>query len=455
MKIARRGFVGLTGAMIAAPVLTLAAERKIFANDHGALGDGRTLNTRAIQAAIDLAARTGATVSFRPGTYLTGSIFVKSGITFEIPKGVRLLGSTRLVDYPEMPTRAADIEMPWPSALINVYGEDNVRIVGDGIIDGDGKTFWDSYWQLRRQYEPRGIRWAADFDCRRPRLIQIFRAANVELSGVRLHRAGFWTIHICYSDHIRVADILVSNNEGGRGPSTDAIDIDSSSNVVVERADISCNDDALCLKAGRGVDGFRVGRPSRDVTIRDCVVRDAHAGVTLGSGTTGGFHDVTFDNIDIHYPTPVGILIKSAPGRGGIVSNINYSRIRMHAVPTVMRILPNWYPAYSSVAIPEHISPVPEYWKLLAAPVPGEKGMVRITDVHLRDIRATDAKTGFEVEAFKEVPLERFSFDNVYMDVQSAGYIRNARDWRFSNSKIDSVDGKQVELGNTSGFVGL
>lgn len=455
MKIARRTFVGMAGASIAAPSLALANGRKFLANDHGARGDGKALDTKAIQAAIDAAAKVGGTVSFRPGTYRTGSIFVKSGVTFEVPKGVRILGSTSLADYPEMPTRAADIEMSWPSALINVYRQDNVRIVGDGIIDGDGKTFWDSYWALRRQYEPRGTRWAADFDCRRPRLVQIFRANNVEFSGPRLHRAGFWTIHICYSDHVRVSDILISNNEGGRGPSTDAIDIDSSSNVLVERADISCNDDALCLKSGRGVDGFRVGRPSQDVIIRDCVVRDAHAGVTLGSGTTGGFHNITFDNIDIHYPTPVGILMKSAPGRGGVISNINYSRIRMHAVPVVMRILPNWYPAYSSVTIPPEISPVPDYWKLLAAQVPREKGMVKITDVHLRDIRATDARTGFEVEAFPEVPAERFTFDDVYMDVQTAGFIRNARDWRFTGSQIDSVDGKPVELGNTSGFAGL
>lgn len=451
----RRTVLGITGAALAVPGLALAAARRFLVNDYGARADGRTLDTRAIQAAIDAAAKVGGVVAFRPGAYRTGSIFVKSGVTLLIDKGVRILGSTDLADYPEMFTRAADIEMRWPSALINVYEQNNVRIVGDGVIDGDGKTFWDSYWALRRQYEPRGIRWAADFDCRRPRLIQIFRSSDVELSGPRLHRSGFWTVHICYSDRVHVADILISNNEGGRGPSTDGIDVDSSSNVLIERADISCNDDALCLKAGRGVDGFRVGRPSRDVTIRDCVVRDSLGGISFGSGTTGGFHGIRFDNIDIHYPTPVGILFKSAPGRGGVISDISISRVRMHNVPTALRILPNWYPAYSSVTIPPGISPVPEHWRLLAAPVPREKGMVKITDVHLNSIRAIGARTGFEVEGFAEVPLDRFTFDDVYLDVQTAGFIRNARDWCFRGSRIDAVDGKQPELGGTSGIVGI
>lgn len=448
--------LGLAGAAVAAPALALAQGKRFLANDYGAKADGTTINTRAIQAAIDAAAKVGGTVAFKPGAYRTGSIFVKSGVTLLIEKGVTVLGSTNLADYPEMFTRAADIEMNWPSGLINVYDQQNVRILGDGIIDGDGKVFWDSYWALRRQYEPKGIRWAADFDCRRPRLIQIFRSSNVELAGPRLHRPGFWTVHVCYSDRVKLADLLIYTNEGGRGPSTDGIDIDSCSNILVERLDVSCNDDALCLKAGRGVDGFRVNRPSRDIVVRDCVVRDAHGGISFGSGTTGGFHNVTFENIDIRFPVPVGILFKSALGRGGHIHDIDIRKVRMHHVPVAMRILPNWYPAYSTVTIPPEISPVPEHWKLLAAPVlPREKGMVKITDVRLKDIRAVGAKTAFEVEGFPEVPIERFTFEDVYLDAQSAGFIRNARDWRFIRSQIDAVDRKPVEFGATSGMIGI
>src|SRR5262249_10153138 len=86
-----------------------------------------------------------------------------------------------------------------PAALINVYEQSNVRISGEGAIDGDGKMWWDKYWQLRRNYDPRGLRWAADYDAQRPRLIQIYKSDNVELLGLTLRRSGFWTVHICYS----------------------------------------------------------------------------------------------------------------------------------------------------------------------------------------------------------------------------------------------------------------
>jgi hypothetical protein len=97
-------------------------------------------------------------------------------------------GRRELADYPELPTRVAGIELTWPAALINVYKQKNVRIVGDGTIDGDGKVFWDSYWALRRKYDPKGLRWAADYDCKRPRLIQIFDSEEIELAGPRLRR---------------------------------------------------------------------------------------------------------------------------------------------------------------------------------------------------------------------------------------------------------------------------
>jgi polygalacturonase len=280
----RRTLLQLGLVAASTPTLALAAGKAIFVT--GAVGDGKTLNTKAIQTAIDEAAKTGATIAFKPGVYRTGSIFLKSGVTLRLDKGVTLLGSQNLADYPEIPTRVAGIELTWPAALINVYKQKNVRIVGDGTIDGDGKVFWDSYWALRRQYDPKGLRWAADYDCKRPRLIQIFDSQEIELAGPRLRRAGFWTVHVCYSHDIHIADLEIRNNDGGRGPSTDGVDIDSSHDVLVERVDVACNDDALCIKAGRDADGLRVARPTRDIIIRDCVIRDASAGLATSTAYT-------------------------------------------------------------------------------------------------------------------------------------------------------------------------
>jgi len=134
----------------------LAAPKTFVANNYGATGDGTTLDTAAIQKAIDAAAKAGGTATLKPGTYLTGSLFLKSGVTLDVPEGVTLIGSEKLEDYPMLPTRIAGIEMTWPAALINSRDQHNVTLTGKGTIDGDGPIWWKSYWDLRKTYEPRG-----------------------------------------------------------------------------------------------------------------------------------------------------------------------------------------------------------------------------------------------------------------------------------------------------------
>lgn len=200
------------------------AETRVDAGRFGAVGDGETLATRAIQAAIDAAAKTGGRVTLPPGMYRTGALFVRSGVTLQLDRGVTLLGSHDLGDYPMLPTRVAGIETVWPAGLVNIYREHDAHITGEGVIDGDGKIWWEAYHALRESYQPRGLRWAADYDCRRPRLIQLYKASNASVSGgLLLRRSGFWTVHVCYSRDIRVSDVTIRNNEDGRGPSTDGI----------------------------------------------------------------------------------------------------------------------------------------------------------------------------------------------------------------------------------------
>src|SRR5580700_445222 len=117
---------------------------------YGAKGDGKTVDTAAIQKAIDGAAAAHGTVVFSPGVYLSGSLFLKSGMRFRVDEGVEIRGAQDQAAYPVMPTRVAGIEMKWPAALINVYEQSGVVISGKGVIDGDGKMWWDKYRQMRR-----------------------------------------------------------------------------------------------------------------------------------------------------------------------------------------------------------------------------------------------------------------------------------------------------------------
>jgi polygalacturonase len=111
---------------------------------YGAKGDGSTVNTAAIQKAIDAAAKAGdGVVVFQPGVYLSGALFLKSRMELRLDEGVEIRGVQDLAAYPVMQTRVAGIEMAWPSALINVYRQAHVKIGGKGAVDGDGKIWWD------------------------------------------------------------------------------------------------------------------------------------------------------------------------------------------------------------------------------------------------------------------------------------------------------------------------
>jgi len=421
----------------------------------GAKGDGTALDTVAIQHAIDAAAKRGGTVTFPASTYLTGSIFVKSGVTLDVGKGVTLMGSQRLEDYPEMPTRIAGIEMVWPAALVNVYEQKNAAITGEGTIDGNGKIFWDSYWALRKIDEPKGLRWASDYDAKRPRLMQIYKSSGVKLGGLTLRRSGFWTVHICYSEDVTVDGVTIRNNEGGHGPSTDGIDIDSSKKILVAHVDIENNDDALCLKAGRDADGLRVNRPTEDVVIRDSIIRVGAAGVTFGSETSGGFRNIEIYNLKTLKGVPAGILFKSSRMRGGFGENIRIHDIVMEDTPTVIRFTMDWNPSYSYAKIPDGLKDVPPYYAVLATPVPEGKGIAHFHDIHIWNVKATGAKQVFDVNGNAKAPIDDVHIENLDVQAKTAGHISDAKDWTFKNIKLDIADGSAVALKDTSNIVGL
>jgi polygalacturonase len=412
----------------------------------GARADGRTLDTAAIQKAIDAAAKAHGVVVVPGGTYRTGAIFLKSGIEFRVEKGATLLGSQDIADYPPMPTRVAGIEMTWPSALVNVYGQSNVKITGQGTIDGDGKKWYDLYWKMRREdYEPKGVRWAVDYDCRRPRLIQIYNSSDVVLQGLSLRRSGFWTVHLCYSRNVTVDGLDIRNNTDGRGPSTDGIDIDSSSEVTVSHCTVECNDDAICLKAGRDADGLRVNRPTHHVTIRDNTVVAGAAGVTIGSETSGGIRDIVVDGLKVLAGAPAGILFKSASTRGGTIENIAIRNVEMTGVATPVSVSLNWNPAYSYARIPDGMQGYPDYWKVLTTPVPPEKGIPHFRDVSISGIKATGAQRAFQVSSHPDAPLVHFRFQDIDIEAKTAGSIAGAQDWTFDHVILKTADGSRVD----------
>jgi hypothetical protein len=419
--------------------------RRIFlANSFGAIGDGVQKSTTAIQQAIDVCAKSGGgIVTFKPGRYVTGALFLKSNVHLRIDTGVTLLASQDDEDYPSISTRVAGIEMKWPAALINVNDQKSVMLSGGGTIDGRGEMWWDRYRNLRVDYESRGLRWAADYDCQRVRLIVIWKSTDVTVENLNLRRSGFWTVQVVYSDHVTVAGIKIKNNDG---PSTDGVDIDSSRYVLVENCDIDSNDDDICLKAGRDADGLRVNRPTEFVVIRNNIMRRGNGMISFGSETSGGIRKiVVYHNHGI--ATGEGIRFKSARTRGGFVEDVLIRDLKMENVSMPFTFTLNWDPSYSYPTLPNGTQDVPSYWRVLATPVmPPERGLCEFRNITIEDIRVVGAARVFSAVGLREKPITNVKWVNVTASAYEAGLIEFARNWTMKNVMLHTADDKPLTI---------
>ncbi len=347
-----------------------------------------------------------------------------------------------------MATRIAGIEMKWPAALLNIIDVKDAAITGEGKVNAQGKFCWDKYWAMRKVYDPKGLRWIVDYDAKRVRTLLIQRSTDVTIKNVRFVDAGFWTVQVLYSEYVSVDGIIVRNNEDGHGPSTDGVDIDSSSWVLVEHCDIDCNDDDFCLKAGRDWDGQRVNRPTEYVVVRNCVARKGGGLLTIGSETAGSIRHVLAENLTAR-GTGNGFHIKSATTRGGTVEDIHIRHLTMDSVGNAILFTMNWNPAYSYSKLPAGYNPdsIPEHWKTLLHKVePPERGIPHFHDIYVSDINVASAKKAISAEGLEQSLITGVHLKNVSINAATAGEIGYAKDWDLGNVNISARDSSKLKI---------
>lgn len=257
--------------------------KKYLLTDHGVVTDSTVLQTEAIQRVIDLAASEGGGVIVVPeGTFLSGSLFFKPGTHLNVAEGGKLKGSDAITNYKILKTRLEGQTIDYFAALVNADGVDGFTITGPGTIDGNGQKFWDEFW-LRRKVIPK----CTNLDALRPRLVYISNSNDVTVSGVRLVNSGFWTNHFYRCDRVKFLDCFIhsSTETYPKAPSTDAIDLDICNDVLVRDCYINVNDDAVCLKGGKGtyVDKDSTNGSNARVIIEKCSFGKANSGLTFGS----------------------------------------------------------------------------------------------------------------------------------------------------------------------------
>lgn len=256
--------------------------KRYVITDYGVKHDSTIVQTAAIQAVIDRAAKEqGGVIVIPEGTFLSGALFFRQGTHLLVEEGGKLKGSERIHDFPIAETRIEGQTCQYFTALVNADGLDGFTIAGQGAIDGNGYHYWDEFW-IRRKWN----RLCTNKDAQRPRLVYISNSKNVTVQDVHLQNSPFWTNHVYRSHHVRFLDCTIyAPTSGVKAPSSDAIDLDVCHDVLIDGCSMTVNDDAVVLKGGKGTwaDKAAENGPNYNILVQNCHYGVVHGCLTLGS----------------------------------------------------------------------------------------------------------------------------------------------------------------------------
>ena len=304
-----------------------------------------TIFTGALQKAIDKCSeKGGGRVIIPTGTWLTGPIVLKSNVDLHFMDGATLVFSDNIDLFDFVHTRWEGIECYNVQPLIYAEDCENIAITGKGIIDGqasrdnwfgpltmgymDENGVWKTGkgilydWVAREvPVEERHLTKAAPA---RPQTINFMNCKNILLEDITIHNSPFWDIHPVLCTNITLRRVTMDSHMGNN----DGCDPESCTDMLFDECIFDTGDDCIAIKSGRDADGRRWNVPSSNIIVRNCVMRDGHAGVAIGSEISGGFKNLWVENCEMNSPHLQRIIrIKSNPQRGGSVENVNARNI--------------------------------------------------------------------------------------------------------------------------------
>jgi polygalacturonase len=399
----------------ARPLSSTPTAKQLSIAATGAVGDGATLNTAAIQKAIDtLATNRGGTLVIPKGDFLSGAIFLKPGVNLQLDRGAVLKGSTNIEDYPEVETRIEGHFQVWIPALVNASNVDHLRITGQGTIAGGGKPFWDAFGIGRRTN-----RLTTNLDVKRPRNIFIRDSKDVQISGISLRESGFWNLHL-----FRCSDVLVKNVDiraPVRSPSTDGIDVDSCRNVAIKGCYISVNDDNIVLKGNKGTSALddKTIPPVEHVRISGCTFGMGNSALTVGSEATV-VRDVVIENCTLTGTNKNCVLkLKLRPDTEEHYENITARNIKVQNTNAQLVSIQGWM----------------QFFDLQGKPAPSQW----VTNVTLANITGTLHDFG-RMDGPAKSTVENLTFKNINIALKNPAVVtRNVKNLKFTNVKINGV----------------
>ena len=373
----------------------------------GAVGDGVTDDSSAIQSAIHFLPEGGRLV-FPAGTYLTAPLALKSHITLEFQEGASLLGHPDPSRYPVIPgklsslTDGADVHFgsfegiakPMYQALITAEYAEDIRIVGPGRVDGNAQN---SDWWTRFHEDP----------IARPRLFFFNRCRNMTVHGIHACNSASWQFHPYYSEDLAFYDIFISAPKDS--PNTDAIDPESCDRVDIVGCRFSVGDDCIAIKSGKIELGRTFRRPADHHTIRNCLMDFGHGAVTLGSEIGAGVRNLSVSQCYFR-GTDRGLRIKTRRGRGEdcVVDGVVFDNIIMDGVLTPV-VINMWYNCCDPDRFSEYV------WSRESLPV--DDRTPHFGAFTFRNLRCSGAQVAAcYIDGLPEMPIDSVRFENVRID---------------------------------------
>ncbi|WP_078063083.1 glycoside hydrolase family 28 protein [Solirubrum puertoriconensis] len=431
----------------------------------GAVADGVAKNTQAFQQAIDAVSKAGGGVVLVPrGHWLTGPIEMRSNVNLHLAKGALVQFSADRADYHLIKTSWEGVAAVRNRAQIYGQNLENIAITGQGVFDGAGNTWrpvkkgklTDSQW--KRLVESGGVlnekkdTWypsasalkgstikeafylkpgkeVKDYedikDFLRPDMMVLDRCKRLMLEGVTFQNSPAWTLHPLMSEDITVRNVTVLNPEYGQN--TDAIDLESCRNGIVEDCTFDVGDDAICIKSGRDEQGRERNMPTENFIIRNTKVYHAHGGFVIGSEMSGGARNIYASNLTF-MGTDVGLRFKTTRGRGGVVENIFINNVDMRDIVGQAIIFDMYYMAKDPVPLAGESAAPP----VIKAELLNE-GTPQFRKISIKDVTCNGAETGILVRGLPEMPIRDISIENATLQSTKGLVCIEAENIRLKN----------------------
>lgn len=445
---------------------------------YGAISSANTLNTGAIQQAIDMASKQGGGMVLVPsGFWLTGPIKLLSNVNLHISSGAVLQFSNKPKDYPLIRTNWEGVDAIRAQSPISAKGQRNIAITGSGIIDGAGEAWrpvkkgkltageWDKLIHTGGVLDSKKETWyptegalkastmdrpgviAAGFteanseeikEFLRPNMISLRECEQVLLEGVTFQNSPAWNIHPLLCKHLTVENIHVKNPWFAQNG--DGIDIESCEFVSVRNSKFDVGDDGICLKSGKDAEGRKRARPSAHILIENCIVFHGHGGVVVGSEMSGGVHDLFVNNCQF-LDTDVGLRFKTMRGRGGVVENVFIRDISMKNIAGEAILFDMYYQGKDPVSTFGNGGETP---KIELVPV--NEGTPQFKNIFIDNVVAKGAETGLLIRGLPEMPIHHIELNNIDIESNQGYRVIEAQDIILNRATFKEIGPQKSEL---------